>query len=259
MLSWIQSIYHLLYTIPVFSQHYWNDFAKVLQLPGTGIVYFPNMDVCFTISFRGTLVVLERSVLEALPTNSNFTKSVKRQTGLTMEQYMENNRTCTPIYLNRSASLFSHILDFIEHGELHYPHNICPIIVTKELAYWGYTKKDLGDCCLDRILKDREDTKTLESLTRKWRDSSPSKESNVYRCLKARKKPGAIAVEHQDKDASEQIGTSDADTDSTPTPSGKGFVEKQLLKIVFEPLTNIRGQVGLWNQCVAIQCCQWYK
>ena len=145
------------------------------------------METVFTLSFRGNLVKLEKHVMQSLPKKSQFTEIVQKQHNLGLDEILQENRNDLQIYVNRSISLFNHILDYIEHGELHYPQYVCPIIISKELEFWGYCENDLGSCCFDRILKEKEDDKKLKVISEQWQNCNNISQTTTCGCATKKK------------------------------------------------------------------------
>ena len=164
------------------------------------------METVFSLSFRGSYVHLEKYILQALPKNSQFADIVQKQHNLELSQILEENRTDLQICINRSTNLFNHILDYIEHGELHYPRYLCPIIISKELEFWVYSEKNLGSCCFDRILKEKEDDKKLQIISEEWENYSNVTQTTTCGC-KTKKK--------------------DKNRDEQKTGRSHGFLEEQ--------------------------------
>ena len=221
------------------------------------------MESYFNLSFRGNIVQLDKHILQSLPKNSKFADIVQKQHNLGLGEILQENRHDLQIYVNRSISLFNHILDYIEHGELHYPHHVCPIIISKELEFWGYSEKDLGSCCLDRVLKDRDDNKKLRVITEEWEKCSKITQVTVcsnYRKL-WKKKGSEESKRKQSEDSSEEqqpietlVTLSEIDVKGITTEeqfqthdgyrTSGCFLEK-LSELLANPLDSVIGKVSL--------------
>ena len=126
------------------------------------------MESLFTLSLRGISVQVSKDILQELPKHSVFTNLVYNQHSCDLADILESDRYDVIIDINRSASLFYHILDYIENGELHYPQNVCSAVILKELAFWGYSESDLAPCCLDRVLEEREKDCKYNMIAEEW-------------------------------------------------------------------------------------------
>ncbi|XP_062571623.1 potassium voltage-gated channel subfamily C member 3-like [Saccostrea cucullata] len=58
---------------------------------------------------------------------------------------------------DRNHIIFSNILDFYRHGELHLPTGMCAAVIIKELEYWEIDQSHIAECCL-KILTEFEES-----------------------------------------------------------------------------------------------------
>ena len=203
------------------------------------------MKAPFKISFRGIVLEVDKQVLLQLPPNSPFTKNVQEQCKQDLAECLAGDTTDFQIYINRSASMFNHILDYIAHGELHFPHGICSAIVCKELEFWGYSLRDLGTCCFNRILKEQENMANLKVVTENWMDTEDRKEPQI--CCSMYKK--SVKVNDIEDTSMNRLGEkhhardTEDNYDRTIDKNEQRGLKKLLSHLVVNPFATLSGKV----------------
>ena len=237
------------------------------------------------INFRGTIVKVSKEVLRSFPVKSKFADHVTIQCDLPFADILQNTSCDKVIYLNRSSYLFDHILDYIENGELHYPHDICSGVIFKELEFWGYTAKDLSSCCLDRILEEQENVHTYEVIAKGWnhlkecntpkhdryidtRHSFRSRRISMNNLKDQQSIKRDSTISDQSKDfnvsylaeegciiqCSEETAVHDhmKRDPKKKKRNGRGETILKLHKILLDPLSSVQGKVGYSDPLIAI-------
>ena len=72
----------------------------------------------------------------------------------------ETKRFC----YDRNATLFHFILDFYRHGRLHFPHDLCGLMIKDELEFWEIPDRFIAKCCWNQYASAEENLRIMTHL-----------------------------------------------------------------------------------------------
>ena len=116
-----------------------------------------------SLNFRGTIVQFDQNLLLKIPKTAGFCKYLQDTNCATIEDLLTKSEL-QGLLLNRSVYLFSHILDYWEFDQLHFPHCLCVKVIVKELEFWGISCWSLAACCADRLLLEEDELDYHEKI-----------------------------------------------------------------------------------------------
>lgn len=120
-----------------------------------------------TLNFRGTKVQFHRKFLSKFPKDSPFSKYLKHTYQLDILDLADMKQE-QDILINRNVYMFNNVLDYFETGELHFSHCLCQDVIQKEMKFWGIANCELGGCCLDRLLMEKDDHEHKHNIGKEW-------------------------------------------------------------------------------------------
>jgi hypothetical protein len=147
------------------------------------------------------------------------------------------------LYINKNAQMFENILDYFEYGELHLPKNTCLFILEKELKYWGFGPDDLAICCLNRLLKAKEENKTSKEISKQWMKSEQTDFTVYWSTSKVYKH---IQSDHSQNGLNGQARSINSLMTSevvTIKKKNQGKVRNKLAKIFLDPTSCLAAKV----------------
>lgn len=67
-------------------------------------------------------------------------------------------------FFEHHAGIFECILHYYQTGDLHMPQCICPLLLQKELEFWGVDPRHLSKCCYNRYALVLDNQKRLREF-----------------------------------------------------------------------------------------------
>jgi len=96
-----------------------------------------------TLNIKGYRYQMLRSTFHNLQIRDKILK--------TCHVYYNKSTLDHEYFLERNASCFVSIMEFLQHGVLHMPHDVCPNIFKSEMEYWNIQESVLSICCFTRL------------------------------------------------------------------------------------------------------------
>ncbi|OWF56797.1 Potassium voltage-gated channel protein Shaw [Mizuhopecten yessoensis] len=67
-------------------------------------------------------------------------------------------------YFNKNADVFDCVLEYLSSGSVHIPRNVCTVVVTADLEFWGVPEGKVDLCCWKTFYQTDEDVAGIKTL-----------------------------------------------------------------------------------------------
>ena len=99
-------------------------------------------DPCVYFDVRGCDFKMMICDIMRLPEASPFMTLLEKELELSIgELQVQTSSPSTVIQLKRDTTLFESVLNYLDYGELHFPHYICSSIVEKGVVVLGFSSE----------------------------------------------------------------------------------------------------------------------
>ncbi|KAK7118700.1 hypothetical protein R3I94_022258 [Phoxinus phoxinus] len=84
--------------------------------------------------------------------------------GSRLAQLVDTEKPPSELFFDRHPEVFSHVLQFYRSGKLHYPTNLCGVLLEEEFDFWGISGTDVEPCCWAAFRQNKDAVEALAQI-----------------------------------------------------------------------------------------------
>ncbi|XP_056105403.1 potassium voltage-gated channel subfamily C member 1 [Rhinichthys klamathensis goyatoka] len=81
-----------------------------------------------------------------------------------LAQLVDTEKPPSELFFDRHPEVFSHVLQYYRSGKLHYPTNLCSVMLEEEFDFWGISGTDVEPCCWAAFRQHRDAVEALAQI-----------------------------------------------------------------------------------------------
>lgn len=84
--------------------------------------------------------------------------------GSRLAQLVDTEKRHSELFFDRHPEVFSHVLQYYRSGKLHYPTNLCSVMLEEEFDFWGISSTDMEPCCWAAFRQNKDVVEALAQI-----------------------------------------------------------------------------------------------
>ncbi|CAM4723788.1 unnamed protein product [Leuciscus chuanchicus] len=84
--------------------------------------------------------------------------------GSRLAQLVDTEKPHSELFFDRHPEVFSHVLQYYRSGKLHYPTNLCSVMLEEEFDFWGISSTDMEPCCWAAFQQNKDAVEALAQI-----------------------------------------------------------------------------------------------